>query len=326
MRCLNPRTVGFQADGKTICWSQKSYSKEFASFQLPCGKCIECRLEYARTWAIRCVHEASMYEDNSFITLTYSDENLVNPKLNYEDFQLFMKRLRKRTSQTVGMFVTGEYGEKNKRPHWHAIVFNWRPADCIYQYTTDNADRVYSSKTLGPFTPDEVSDCKSWDRQPLWPFGKCEIGQVTFKSAGYVARYAAKKLVHKDQVDDYQPISKKSSKQAIGKKFLESYYKDIFNYGECRIDGQSMAIPRYYIKWLEKNHPDDWVKFVTETKLKKEAFAREKALREQEEYFTAQDKKHDSGRRGNLITRQEVKKLVINDRFKRLMSHLKGDL
>ena len=33
---------------------------------LPCGNCIGCRLERSRQWAVRCMHEASLYEDNCF--------------------------------------------------------------------------------------------------------------------------------------------------------------------------------------------------------------------------------------------------------------------
>ena len=309
MRCLHPRTVGFEADGKTISWSQKNYSKQYATFQLPCGKCIECRLEYARTWAVRCVHEAKMYQDNSFVTLTYSDENLKSPKLQYKDFQNFMKRLRKSTTATIGMFVTGEYGEKTKRPHWHAIIFNWTPKDLKYKYTNDTGDKLYSSQHL--------------DR--LWTHGITETGNVTFKSAGYVARYAAKKLIHgKDDEHDYHPVSKKSSKQAIGKKFLEHYYKDIFNYGECLIEGQKISIPRYYTKWLEKHHPDDWIRYVTETKLKSERFARDKSQKETEQYFKT-DEKRALGR-GRLITPQKIKEKITEERFQRLNQYLKGDI
>ena len=69
--------------------------------QLPCGRCIGCRLERSRQWAIRCMHEASLHKDNVFVTLTYSDEalekagNLTLRELRHVDFQLFMKRLRK---------------------------------------------------------------------------------------------------------------------------------------------------------------------------------------------------------------------------------------
>lgn len=81
MRCTSPFTVGFQSDGKTLSWTAKNRSWEFPTFQLPCGKCIECRLEYARQWAVRCVHEAQMHSRNAFITLTYSDEHLKKKSL-----------------------------------------------------------------------------------------------------------------------------------------------------------------------------------------------------------------------------------------------------
>ena len=77
--------------------------------QLPCGQCIGCRLERSRQWAIRCVHEASLYDDNCFITLTYDDERAVS--LNYTDFQLFMKRLRARFPKDVIRFFCCECGK-----------------------------------------------------------------------------------------------------------------------------------------------------------------------------------------------------------------------
>ena len=44
--------------------------------------------------------------------------------------------------------VTGEYGEKNKRPHWHVILFNYRPKDATYKYTTDQGEKVYDSQEI----------------------------------------------------------------------------------------------------------------------------------------------------------------------------------
>lgn len=253
MRCTDPRTVGFKSDGKTIAWSQKDYSREFSLFQLPCGQCLNCRLEYARTWAIRCVHEAKMWPNNSFITLTYDDKHLGENKLDYRDFQLFMKKLRRRLpGQQIGYFVTGEYGEKSKRKHWHAIIFNYRPADCEYQFSNERGDKIFTSKSLAE----------------LWEFGSSNLGDVTFESAGYCARYAAKKLVHgHDQSHRWNPISKKSSKHAIGKKWLEKFHDDIFNYGSLVVDGKPVGeIPRYYIKWLQKHQPKKWERYVTQIK------------------------------------------------------------
>lgn len=324
MRCLSPRTVGFLDDGKTISWSQKYYSKEYATFQLPCSKCIECRLEYARQWAVRCVHEAKMHQDNCFITLTYADEHLKSSKLQYIDFQLFAKRLRKKIhkeakkqgydpeEKKISIFVTGEYGDKTKRPHWHAIIFNWRPTDTVHLYTNERGDQVYSSNTLNE----------------LWPHGRTELGSVTFESAGYVARYAAKKLVHgADQDHDYQPISKKSSKNAIGKRFLEKHYKDIFNYGEVILDnGTKSTIPRYYEKWLQKNHPQEWIDYVTKLKAQRLRAAEEKKQYIENKTNAINDKRLLNGKRSFQITRQAVRKKIIEQKFKQLQKHLKGDI
>jgi len=309
VRCTSPRTVGFLPDGKTISWSPKNYSKEYAPFQLPCSKCIECRLEYARQWAIRCVHEAKMHEDNSFITLTYSNNNLKSDKLIYKDYQDFMKRLRSSNPhKEIGMFVTGEYGEKTKRPHWHALLFNYRPDDLIYKYSNERGDRIYSSDTL--------SD--------LWSHGISECGQVTFESAGYCARYAAKKLVHGNDGHEYEPISKKSSKHAIGKSYLEKYWPDIFNQGQVILpNGQSASIPRYYEKWLMKNHPIAWDNYVTENKLKKIKKMSLRSHREHEDYIKASLQRE---LKGPEIKRTDVRKKIIEERFKRLQKFQKGDI
>lgn len=310
MRCLSPRTVGFKSDGKTISWSPKSYSKEYSTFQLPCSKCIECRLEYARQWAVRCVHEASMHENNSFITLTYNDENLKSPWLDYRDFQLFAKKLRKTQNGRIGYFVTGEYGDQKKRPHWHALIFNYRPRDLQPKYQNERGDHVSSSESL----------------EKLWGQGITEVGQITFESAGYCARYAAKKLVHgNDQDHPYQPISKKSSRQAIGKAFLERHWPDVFNYGRVILpDGQETQIPRYYEKWLLKNHPEVWWHYVTEVKQKKMNEGEAREQREQQRYWDQMDQR--SWNKLPLITKLQRRKIIIEEKFKQLQKHLKGDI
>jgi len=312
MRCTSPRTVGFQSDGKTICWSPKEYSKEYATFQLPCGKCIECRLAYAREWAIRCVHEAQMHENNSFITLTYAPEKLTSPKLQYEDFQLFMKKLRDKHTfndkTKIGYFVTGEYGETTKRPHWHACVFNFRPNDLQYFRSNERGDKIYTSQTL----------------TDTWSHGHVEIGQITLESAGYCARYAAKKLVHgKDQDHEYHPISKKSSKNAIGKRFVETYWSDIFNSGfVITPQGDKLPIPRYYEKWLQKHRPEDYERYVFNVKTKKQQLGYERGQREAEDY-KVQNEKRCFFTKGPVTTRIQSRKKIQNQKFKQLQEKLK---
>lgn len=332
MRCTSPRTVGFGADGKTIVWSAKQFVKlNGVSFQLPCGKCIECRLEYAREWAVRCVHESKMHENNAFITLTYDDEHLESPKLIYSDFQKWMKKIRKgpyidprgrlryaypdgKNAPAIGVMVVGEYGEKTKRPHWHAIVFNWAPPDGVYLYSNERGDKSYTSEILS----------KTWGK------GRAEFGEVTFQSAGYCARYSAKKLVHgRDESHEFHPISKKSSKHAIGKKYLEKFWPDIFNSGEIRLsDGSSCSIPRYYERWFKENHPEEWLRYVTGKKQTKMDLATAQDQKQKMEYaeqvaaravLTSQDGIF----RGHPRSFREAKKINADAKFKMLQAYLK---
>lgn len=211
------------------------------------------------------------------------------------------------------MFVTGEYGDKNKRPHWHAIVFNWAPCDGVYFASNVRGDKRFSSKILSE----------------TWGHGIAEFGNVTIHSAGYCARYAAKKLTHgKDGSHDYHPISKKSSKHAIGKRWLEKYYKDVFNQGHVVLpDGQGTCpIPRYYERWFKETHPTEWLDYVTHTKTKKIEFAALRAERERQASILANYKRHvlhPGVFRGHQTTRFEAQRKILRSKFKMLQDYLK---
>lgn len=212
--------------------------------RLPCGQCIGCRLERSRQWAIRCVHEASLYERNCFITLTFNEEHL--PKtgsLDKRDFQLFMKRLRKKFGAGVRYFHCGEYGEKNNRPHYHACLFNF-----------DFADRTLWSVRRG------ISLYVSRDLQDLWPYGFSTVGDVTFESAAYVARYITKKVTGELQSSHYEKINETtgeifqlkpeyvtmSRRKGIGNGWLEKYMSDVYPHDRVILRGREMRPPKYY--------------------------------------------------------------------------------
>ena len=182
MPCYTPLTA-FHTTGGAITFDR---SKSFGiSLELPCGRCIGCRLEKAKEWALRCSHEASLNDlaregdglRNSFITLTYRDADLPeHGNLCKRDFQIFIKRLRQNTGEKIRYYMCGEYGNDNNRPHYHALLFNFVFNDKQLVNIRDG-NRVYISQTL----------------DSTWKLGTCEIGSVTFKSAGYVARYILKK-------------------------------------------------------------------------------------------------------------------------------------
>ena len=72
---------------------KEEYLKNVVS--IPCGKCLGCRLDYAKQWANRCQMEAKKHDHNFFITLTYDDDNLpvsgVNNTLRKKDLSSFIK-------------------------------------------------------------------------------------------------------------------------------------------------------------------------------------------------------------------------------------------
>ena len=175
--------------GKSIIEFSKPKFSPSIELELPCGQCIGCRLERSRQWAMRCVHEASLHEDNCFITLTFDNEHLdkrENPfSIDVRDFQLFMKRFRKRYNTKIRYFHCGEYGEQYGRPHYHACIFGFDFKDKKI-YTYRNGIPLYTSDSLSE----------------LWPFGFSSLGAVTFDSAAYVARYIMKKL-HGDHYHEF---------------------------------------------------------------------------------------------------------------------------
>lgn len=223
-----------------------------------CGQCIGCRLERSRQWAIRCLHEAQLYDRNCFITLTYDNEHLPeNNSLVLEDFQKFMKRLRKHAApQKIRFFHCGEYGEKHQRPHYHACIFNY-DFDDKQHYSTRNHCRLYVSDTL----------------RSLWSFGFSTIGDVTFESAAYVARYITKKVTGKAAVDHYNDIDYEtgevlserlpeyvtmSRRPGLGKGWLEKYKTDVYPDDFIVIRGRKVRVPRFYDTNYELDEPENF--------------------------------------------------------------------
>lgn len=145
--------------------------------ELACGQCMACRLNHARMWSIRISQEASLYKDNTFLTLTYDDEHLPkNASLVKRDIQLFMKRFRKMIGSKVRYFLCGEYGDKFKRPHYHVILFGV-PRDCkLFSLRRTKVKNGYRCSI------------------PCWKYGFAHVGSVTVDSANYVAGYITKKL------------------------------------------------------------------------------------------------------------------------------------
>lgn len=306
MHCIRPINASQNSAGDLVYNNTKAMPG-LVGWQLPCRKCLPCRLNIAREKAIRATHEASLHENNIFLTLTYNDASLTSQELIYEDFQLFMKKLRKTQPQKIPVMVTGEYGEINKRPHWHALLFNYAPTDGKLKYTTKNQEPVYTSEKL----------------EKLWNKGNLEYGSVTMDSANYVARYAAKKLVHgKDQEHQYHPIHKTSSKNAIGKGWIEKNYKHTFENGHIVLpNGQISKIPRYYVDWYKKHHGEKYENYIANVALSIQEKSEKKARKEEIQYIS--DCINRKGGKGHPEKRNNVKLRILNSKFKQLQENLK---
>lgn len=219
---------------------------------LPCGQCIGCRMEKARQWGIRCMHEATLYEDNVFVTLTYDDEHLPRDYgVDKRHFQLFMKRLRfHMADRKVRYFACGEYGEQTHRPHYHAILFNCDFKDKKLWKENFQGDPLFISEEL----------------DSLWQQGHCCLGAVTFASARYVAGYILKKVrnatyihIHPETgevMERPKEFALMSRKPGIGRNWIDRFPNDVFPSDSVVVEGREQKPPRYYDEVLERLDED----------------------------------------------------------------------
>lgn len=265
MACYHPikgyRSLTVGKNGKRPIVFDKRKGFIDCPIYVPCGQCIGCRLEYSRQWAMRCYHESTLHDSNCFVTLTFDDEHLPeNNSVDVRDVQLFLKRLRKKFGEGVRVFYCGEYGELNFRPHYHALLFNFDFPDREY-FVTKNNFRLDTSDSL----------------QSLWPFGFCTVGDVTFESAAYVARYIVKKINGSDAWRNYTDFdmntgevyernkefanssrgSKKLGTGGIGKGWFEKFKNDAYPSDFITVRGVKMKPPKYYDGQLEVINPEE---------------------------------------------------------------------
>lgn len=114
---------------------------------VPCGHCEECRRTRQNQWTARLMSELEEYHvkrgyNVGFITLTYQDSCLPTipesffkpgeyrriPCFSYNDVKQFIDTLRnyffrkRRWRNAFRFFLTSEYGEQFRRPHYHALL------------------------------------------------------------------------------------------------------------------------------------------------------------------------------------------------------------
>lgn len=250
LRARNPIT------GKNICVHNENEIRGrevLSQFKRPCQYCIECRLAKSRETAVRLVHESTMYDENSYLTLTYDDSKLPSDlSLSTRDMQLFWKRLRRSIEpKLVKYYASGEYGDgvgkREINPHYHACLFGHDFPDKKFFKKNENGDPLYTSEKL--------SD--------LWGNGFAVLGDVTFESAAYVARYTMKKVYGKraDGVTAEEHYAGRLPEQSwcsngLGETWFLKYKSDVYPHDHVVTrSGIIMKPPKFYDKLLLKYDP-----------------------------------------------------------------------
>lgn len=211
---------------------------------LPCGQCRGCRAAHAREWAMRCMHEASLREDNCFVTLTYDDEHLPpGGSLDRAAFPLFMKRLRKRIApQRVRYFHVGEYGTESQRPHYHTLLFGFVPPD---------QELLSVRGGFSVFTSDLL--------RQAWPAGLHEVGSVTPQSAAYVVGYVKRRMTGswaKARYGRREPeYGTMSRNPGIGAAWIDGFKCEVFPSDGVVVRGKMWKPPRYYADRVGRDNP-----------------------------------------------------------------------
>lgn len=252
MQCAFPLKAwpnGVHPSGKTkykiTGYSINEFNGSTDFQEIPCGKCLPCRLNKAREWSLRCMLEATYHASNYYLTLTYKDECLTQEELLdpvtgelypaplytlvKKDMQDFWKRLRKRTGQNIRYLMCGEYGDKGHRPHYHAIVFGLELTDLEIYKQNFQGDLLYTS----PFLND------------VWQKGYVVVGDVTINSCNYVARYVTKKLYGKPAEDAYgaagiiPPYNQASNRPGLAYQFYVDNKDKIGMYDSITLSTES---------------------------------------------------------------------------------------
>lgn len=153
--------------------------------------------------------ESLKHGDSSFITLTYSDENLPpQGSLQPKDVQDWLKKLRARISPLkIRYYLVGEYGDRSWRPHYHVALFGFR--SCLRGRTEHREDTCCGQCEVVRTT---------------WGKGGVDLGELNAHTAQYVSGYVTKKLTRKDDErlkGRYPEFARMSLRPGIGALAVE---------------------------------------------------------------------------------------------------------
>lgn len=184
---------------------KKPYRARGVSFG--CGQCLPCRINRRRQWMWRQYFESLTHEENCFVTLTYSDDNLpAGGNLEPALLPLWIDRLRKAVApRKIRYFLVGEYGGNTIRPHYHLSLFGVSGDTILLSYGK----------------PRRVADLIN----ETWGLGFTYVAEFNEKTAQYVSGYVVKKVTDLTDERLYGKVpefARMSRRPGIGAKAMET--------------------------------------------------------------------------------------------------------
>ncbi len=215
-----------------------------------------------------------MHQKNCFITLTYNPENLPEDNsVNVEHWQKFAKKLRK-AKGPFRFLHCGEYGDEEKRPHYHACIFGHDFSEDRVLYEDKENHTLWTSPQL----------------ETIWGMGFCPIGPLNYDTAAYCAAYTQKKITgptirsgdKSPERQAYETMSTERKEQqyqrvdsdtgeittvkpeygtmsrnkGLGQTWFDKYWKDVYPDDFVVIKGKKFRPPKYYDQLLEQQNPE----------------------------------------------------------------------
>ena len=200
---------------------------------IKCGKCMECMKSKSREWSVRLNEELRHNNKMTFVTLTFSNENIIKlkeeieKKHKIEGYEIdneivklavrrFCERWRKKYKKSIKHWLVSELGHNGtKNVHIHGILW---------------------------------SDNKN-DIDKIWNYGYTWCGEfVNKKTINYIVKY-----IHKTDQENKYYIPKILCSPGIGKEYVNSYNYKISKYNGSdtkeyyrTLSGHKISLPIYY--------------------------------------------------------------------------------
>lgn len=242
---------------KTMCTNQRTIIVNKEEVTVKCGQCDTCRKERAQEWAIKLINESNYHKKACFITLTFDNKILLdknskaakyganasfvfNINNSKEYFKKFIKRLRKKFSdKSITFYHVGEYGEKTKRPHHHAIIYGINFEEDRFEMEKSKSGKTqYFSKTLSE----------------LWACGRTSIQDINKANTIYICQYSLKKFKNNELNKRYKSIMSFSNRSKISTKWVRRNKEEIIKGYIKDADGKKYRVPKSYINNLKNSN------------------------------------------------------------------------